>query len=440
MSLRAALWAILYFGLILVPMLVLLLVGERAPGRGFWLDLSMGLGFAGMAMVASQFALTARFRRATHPFGVDVLYYFHRILAIGAVAIILGHWTILYVGYRDLAGPLDPREARLEITAGRVALGCFLLLVVTSEFRKRLRLEYGLWRILHVLLAVVGFAAAIGHIGGVGHYTDAPLKQELWLGITIAFLGLIVWTRIGKPIRQVRQPWRVVENRPERGGAYTLVLEPETHPGFGGRWQPGQFAWLTLGASPFALKEHPFSMTTPPEAGPRLAFGIKPLGDFTAAAKDVRPGERAWLDGPYGVFSIDHAQDAEGFVFVAGGIGITPVIANLLAMAARGDRRRTVLFYCNKSWEDVIYREMLDEIASNLDLAVVHVLETPPDDWNGEVGLLDRAILDRHLPHRRGGLAAFLCGPPPLTRAAREALQALGLAPNRIESELFELV
>jgi predicted ferric reductase len=439
-SLRAALWATLYVGLILVPMVVLLLVGERAPGRGFWLDLSMGLGFAGMAMIASQFALTARFRRATHPFGIDVLYYFHRILALGAVAIILGHWTILFVGYRDLSGPLDPREAPLEITAGRVALGCFVLLIVTSEFRKRLRLEYGLWRILHVCLAVVGFSAAVGHIGGVGHYTNAPLKQGLWLGGTIAFLGLVAWTRIGKPIRQLGQPWRVVENRPERGGAYTLVLEPEGHDGIGPRWLPGQFVWLTLRSSPFALREHPFSMTTPPEAGPRLAFGIKPLGDFTAEVRNARPGERAWLDGPYGVFSIDHAQDADGFVFVAGGIGITPVIANLRAMAARGDRRRAVLFYCNKAWDDVIYREALDEIAPRLDLALVHVLETPPDGWTGETGLLDRAMIERHLPTRREGLAAFLCGPPPLTRVARDALEALGVPPGRIESELFELV
>lgn len=440
MSLRAAFWATFYFGLILAPMLVLLFIGERAPGRGFWLDLSMGLGFAGMGMIAAQFALTARFRRATHPFGIDVLYHFHRILALGAVGIILGHWTILYVEYRDMVGPLDPRRAPLEITAGRVALGCFLLLVVTSEFRKRLGLEYGFWRLLHVSLAVVGFSAAVAHIGGVGHYTQAPLKQSLWLAITLSFLGLIVWTRIGKPARQWQQAWRVVENRPERGGAYTLVLEPEGHDGFGKRWLPGQFAWLTLRSSPFALKEHPFSITNAPEEGPRLAFGIKPQGDFTAASKDTRPGERAWLDGPYGVFSIDHARDADGFVFVAGGIGITPVIANLRAMAARGDKRPAVLFYGNRRWDEVIYREALDEIAPQLDLKVVHVLEKPPEGWKGESGLLDREILERHLPRRRDGLAAFLCGPPPLTQVARDALESLGVPRGRIESELFELV
>jgi predicted ferric reductase len=440
MTARAAFWAILYLGLILLPMLVLLFAGERAPGRGFWFELSMGLGFAAMAMFAAQFALTARFRRATHPFGIDVLYYFHRILAIAALAIVLGHWTILFVGFRETVGPLDPRAAPWEITLGRVALGCFAIVVVTSEFRKRLRLEYGIWRYTHAGFAVIGFLAAVGHIGGVGYYSDTALKQTLWLGITLSFLGLIAWTRIGKPVQQLREPWRVVENRPERGGAYSLVLEPEGHAGFGDRWRPGQFAWLTLRASPFALREHPFSMATPPEEGPRLAFGIKPQGDFTTMAREARPGEVAYLDGPYGVFTIDRFRDAPGFVFVAGGIGITPILANLRAMAARDDPRRATLFYCNPQWEEVAYREDLEALAARMDLRLVHVIEKPPEDWEGEAGLLDREILKRHLPDDRRGLVALLCGPPPLTAAAQGALVEIGLAPARIESELFELV
>jgi predicted ferric reductase len=45
----------------------------------------MGLGFGALALAGLQFALTARFRRMTHPFGVDIIYLFHRYLAIGAL-------------------------------------------------------------------------------------------------------------------------------------------------------------------------------------------------------------------------------------------------------------------------------------------------------------------------------------------------------------------
>jgi predicted ferric reductase len=440
MSGRAAFWTILYLAIIFVPLLVLLFVGEDVEGAGFWLEFSVALGFAATAMIGAQFWLTARFRRATHPFGIDVLYYFHRILAIAAVAFLLGHWGILFVFFRDALGPIDPREAPLSLTLGRVALGCFVLLVVTSEFRRRLRLEYGLWRYLHVGLAVIGFGAAIAHIVMIGRYTEVATKGGLWLAITLSFLGLVVWTRIGKPLRQLGAPWRIVENRPERGGAYTLVLEPEGHGGLGRRWRPGQFSWLTFRASPFALREHPFSMANPPEEGPRLAFGIKPQGDFTEMAKEARPGEIAYIDGPYGVFTIDRFPEARGFVFVAGGIGITPVLANLRALARRGDTRPVTLFYCNPDWEGVTYREALDALAERLPLRLVHVIEEAPEGWQGETGLLDRSILERHLPADLGGHVAFLCGPAPLTEAAREALEALGVPPLRIESELFELV
>jgi predicted ferric reductase len=107
MSTRAAIWLCVYFAMIVLPMVVLL-TGEVPPGRAFWWDFSMGLGFAGMAMMAAQFALTARFRRASAPFGIDILYYFHRVLAIGAFAVVLGHFGILWVRYEEALGELNP--------------------------------------------------------------------------------------------------------------------------------------------------------------------------------------------------------------------------------------------------------------------------------------------------------------------------------------------
>ncbi len=54
----------------------------------------MALGYAGMAMLGVQFALTARFKRATAPFGIDIVYYFHRYLAVAALAIVLAHYAL----------------------------------------------------------------------------------------------------------------------------------------------------------------------------------------------------------------------------------------------------------------------------------------------------------------------------------------------------------
>lgn len=438
MALKAAIWIGIYLLLVMAPLLVLLL-GPTPPGSGFWWDLSMALGFAGLAMMGVQFALTARFKRASAPFGIDIIYVFHRHLAVIALCLVLAHFGILWVGYEDALGSLDPREAPWELTAARVALVMFALAVVTSRWRKRLGLEYGLWRFSHVALATVGFAAAVAHILGVGHYTQTPGKRLLWLSVTLFWILLVVWVRLVKPWRQARRPYRVVEVRAERNRAWTLALEPDGHPGLA-RFMPGQFAWLTLRASPFGLREHPYSIASAPEGLPRIEFGIKELGDFSGAVGDVKPGEVAYLDAPYGVFSIDFHPDVPGFVAVGGGIGVTPVMSMLRSMARRGDRRPVWLFYGNSTWDDVAFREELDALRGRLRLRVVHVLAEPPEGWKGETGFVTKEVLDRHLPEgERAELHHFLCGPTPMTTAVEAALRDLGVPARRIQNEIFEL-
>lgn len=437
MKTRTIAWIAAAVAALALPYLVLL-SGERVEGHDFLWDFSKGLGFGALAMAGLQFALTARFRRMTYPFGIDIVYLFHRYLAIGALALMLGHFGILYFWYEAALGELNPLEARWELTAGRVALVCFAALVISSEFRKQLRIEYELWRYLHVALAIVGFGAAVAHVLGVGRFTADPGTRALWLGVTLGWVLLLVWVRIGKPALQRANPWTVVDNVEERGGVHSLVLEPRGKPL--SRWKPGQFAWLTLENSPFGLREHPFTISTPPEHGPRVTMSIKPLGDFSERAIKTRPGATAYLDGPYGHFSIDSHPQAKGFVMIAGGVGITPMVSNLHAMKERGDRRPVYLFYANPEWDEVAFREELEALSGPLSLKVIHVLENPPDDWEGESGYLDGDMLERHLPREARDYQCFLCGPTPMTDAAREHLTAMGVPLAAIDSEIFDMV
>lgn len=437
MTTRAVFWILAAFAALALPFLVLMF-GERAPGRGLLWDFSKGLGFGALAAAGMQFALTARFRRMAYPFGIDIVYLFHRYMAIGALALMLGHFGILYVWFEEALGELNPLEARWELTAGRLALVSFALLVLTSEFRKQLGIEYGWWRAIHVGLAIVAFGTALLHVLGVGHFTATADKRALMLGVTAGWLALLVWVRLAKPWQQLRNPWKVVENVEERGGVRSLVLEPL---GDGlRRWKPGQFAWLTLGHSPYGLREHPFTISNAPEHGPKVTFSIKPLGDFTEAAVETQPGAIAYLDGPYGAFSIDMEPQAEGFVMIAGGIGITPMMSNLHAMKARADRRPVVLFYANSTWEEVAFREELEELERELSLTVVHVLETPPENWEGEVGRLSKDILERRLGEETRDWSHLLCGPKPMTDATKQALREMGVPVWRIDSEIFDMV
>ena len=434
----AAAWLLLYLLLVSLPLLVLLL-GQVPPGVSFWWDFSKALGFAAVSMISVQFALTARFRRLASPYGIDIIYYFHRYLAIAALLIAFGHFAIIWVAYRNQVGTINPLEAPWYMTAGRLALLLFALAVITSEWREKLRLEYGLWRVLHIILATAGFAAAIAHILGVGYYTQAPLKRALWLSMTLSWVALAVWVRLIRPAQQKQRPYRVAEVREEGCDTWTLALEPAGGAGLR-EFNPGQFAWLTLRASPFAVKEHPFSISSAPQQLPRVEMTIRGLGDFTRAIETVRAGERAFLDGPYGIFSYRGYPAAPGFGFIVGGVGITPVISMLRSMAVECDPRPCWLFFANPTLDRVLFREELERLKDQLNLTVVHIIQDPPDDWRGERGYISKKMILRHAPVEQcPTLHWFLCGPPPMLAAAEQQLLELGVRAGHVHVEIFNL-
>lgn len=430
-------WLGLYVVIVVAPLFALL-PGAASPGRGFAWDFAMALGYAGVAMLGVQFALTARFKRATAPFGIDIVYYFHRYLALAAIAIVLAHYALVRWSLPGGVGPVDPHLAPGYMTAGRVALLLFLVLIASSLVRRALRLDYDLWRRMHALLATVAFALAIAHVLGAARYLDTVWKQLVWASYGAFWLGLIAYVRIVRPLRLARRPWRVLEMRSERGRVHTLVLAPDD--GRPLRFAAGQFAWLTLRASPFAMREHPFSIASSAERSDRIELSIKELGDFSATIAGVRAGESAWVDAPYGTFGIDLRPEAPGYAFVAGGVGIAPVLSMLRTLADRGDRRPLWLFYGNRVWDRVAFREELERLAGHLALRLVHLLQEPPPGWTGECGLLTQEMLARHLPPERTQLEYFICGPTPMTHVAEAALAQLGIPAGHVHTEIFDWV
>ena len=69
-----------------------------------------------------------------------------------------------------------------------------------------------------------------------------------------------------------------------------------------------------------------------------------------------------YVDGPFGIMSIDQFPDAKSFVLVAAGIGIAPMMSMLRTAAERGDTRPYVLFYAINTWEEASFREEIDAL------------------------------------------------------------------------------
>jgi predicted ferric reductase len=435
-GIKTAGWILAYLFLASFPLLVLL-IGPIPKGGGLWWDFAMALGFAGLAMMGLQFVLTARFRRATAPFGIDIIYYFHRWAAVGGFCLIAAHYAILRVRHPEALGAANPFVAPWHMSAGRIGLVLFLVLILSSLWRKELGIDYDRWRIWHGILAVFAVILAIAHIQGVGYYTHADWKRGVWVGYSALWLFVLAYIRVVKPLRLLQQPYRVSDVRAERGNAWTLTLKPEGHeiPAF----SPGQFAWLTLGRSPFRAREHPFSFSGSAANRETVQFTIKELGDFTRVIKNVEPGEIAYLDGPHGVFTTDYYSNAQGFVFIAGGVGIAPIMSILRTLADRNDPRSLHLIYGNSTWERVLFREEIDVLKARLNLHVTHILHQPPPDWVGLEGILNERVLREAIPESAHAFHYFMCGPKGMTHSVQRGLHAMGIPLHRMHLELFDM-
>ncbi|WP_179228326.1 ferredoxin reductase family protein [Leptolyngbya ohadii] len=431
----AALWIVAYLAITVFPLMVLLLYPP--PNRGFWIDFSVALGFIALAVMALQFVLTARVNRIESSYGIDILLQFHRYTSIVAFFMVLAHPIILFVVEPATLQLLNFPQAPLRAQMATIATIAFLAMVVTTIWRKPLKIPYEPWRASHTVLAVLAVGLGFGHAILVGNYLGLFWKVVLWSGIILVSLWLIIYVRLVKPWLLKKKPYVVEEILPQRGDVWTLALRPIGHSGF--TFQPGQFSWLTLNITPFSMREHPFSMSSSGDCPDRIEFGIKAIGDFTKRIKDYKPGTMAYLDGPYGVFTTERYWDSAGFVLIAGGVGITPIYSILLTAAERKDDRPFLLIYAAPSWSDITYREEIETLKEKLDLIVVYVLRKAHDDWEGDTGYVDRELLEKYIPLHRGSRHYFVCAAPVMMDAVERALFELEVPVTNVHMEHFDL-
>jgi predicted ferric reductase len=329
-----------------------------------------------------------------------------------------------------------PWRARFAVAAVVV----LLVLVGASIYRLKLNLSYETWQLTHGLLAIAVVVLALLHMNGVGRYTGGFARRSLEDLYVWLLVFLLVWVRLVQPVRRLRRPWTLVSVDPERGDSATMVLEPVGHAGFA--FDPGQFAWVIAGRSSFSITHHPFSFSSAgdPQPGGRITVTVKANGDFSSSVRSLEPGMPVYLDGPHGVFSMDRYQ-AMGYVFIGGGVGITPLMSMLRTMRDRDDVRPVILFYASRHWEDVTFRDDLDTLRDSMpNLTVVHVLGEPPRGWTGETGRITADKLRRYLPDQYRRFEYFICGPNPMMDAMEDALVSIGVPFASVSTERFNFV
>lgn len=190
LAVQGAFWIFVYLAVAVAP-LIFAWSGPE-PGRGFLIDFSAALGFVGLAMMGLQFALVARFKTVSAPFGMDVVLQYHRQMAYVALLFILAHPVLLFVEDAQFLALLDPVTAPLRAKMAVTSTVALLVLVALSVWRRKLRVSYELWQLTHGLLGVLIVATALTHVFLVGYYVDEPWERTLWLVMSAGFVLLLV--------------------------------------------------------------------------------------------------------------------------------------------------------------------------------------------------------------------------------------------------------
>jgi len=133
-------------------------------------------------------------------------------------------------------------------------------------------------------------------------------------------------------------------------------------------------------------------------------------------------------------------QDPEQkLVFIAGGVGITPFRSMLKYLLDMKQPRDIVLFYANRTADEIAYKDILSEAQTELGIRVLYTLtntEAIPRNWRGRVGRIDEHMIQKAVPDYKER-TYYLSGPPDMVRAYEHILKNMRVKHDQIKKDFF---
>ena len=211
-----------------------------------------------------------------------------------------------------------------------------------------------------------------------------------------------------------RRELRVVEIVDETPSTRTFVLEPvgTSRPLV---YEAGQHLTLLVEIGGVTHRRC-YSFSSSPASGLRPAITVRRMPEGLVSRhlhERIRAGDTLVATDPSGQFVLATKPTLERTIaFVAGGVGITPLISLAETLLREEPRSRAVLLCGNRSEDEIIFRERLGALESEFAsrLVVRHALDQPPSNWSGVTGALDGAATLRLLGATDAD-AFYVCGP-----------------------------
>jgi glycine betaine catabolism B len=208
----------------------------------------------------------------------------------------------------------------------------------------------------------------------------------------------------------------------------------------------GQFAFFDIGNvydDPKGPIRHFTLASSPTEEFILISTRIRD-SPYKKKLDTLQIGTTVKMRGPQGKFTLhkDHSKPA---IFLSGGIGVTPFRSMIIYATDKNLALKIIMLDSNRSQQNILFRNDFDKCAdTNKNLKIVYTItdeqnKNGDDEWKGEKGRIDIAMLKRYLNSDDIEKGIFyMCGPPAMVKAMQDKLEVdLRIPAERIKIEEF---
>lgn len=416
----------------LIPALLLVQFPALTSARSIAIYVSAIAGYVGMVVLLWSYILGAKSVMGLVFKDLAPVLKIHKWLGkYGTLAIFLHPLLIMY-GYGEslLYTVLPDASSRFEshVTLGRISLIIVAVIWVLSAVL-RSRVAFRPWRYIH-LLGYIALPFAFLHVPDVGtqFMSSAAVKGYFFALLVVFIIFTLIRLRsvldLDKSAYQIVAQRRLVADDPS---IWLIQLRP-----MGDRIVPakGQYIYLKDG---HISEDHPFSVLDYDENTGDITIAYRTFGRFTKELSTRQVGAELLVGGPYGEFTREISDDDHTpIVFVAGGIGVTPMVQYLIE---QDTEREQWLFYANRTKDSAMIVPELRRVLGDR-LVTTYSRQQDGLETQDEHGHLSADIFRKHLTEPTK-YYYYLCGSDQMMKSTASELINLGVPASAIRREAF---
>ena len=204
-------------------------------------------------------------------------------------------------------------------------------------------------------------------------------------------------------------------------------------------WDAGAFVSLRVEVGDEVLVRQ-YSLVHDSDGSDAMEICIKRVADGRVSNRlneTVRAGKHVTLVGiPTATGGLTMTTVPHKSLFIAGGVGITPIISRLRKMAREAPGSDAVLLYFNRDDQSIIFESELRELAASSDVQIYFFTDKPTNRPGITQGQFSEILVKRYV-RDVADREAYVCAPPAMIELAERDLTGLGVNPAKFHTESF---